>query len=284
MSGTTTTVSGGSVPTQFTGASGATAAFNSYFNSSTSFTVFSGSGVSTTTGPVVVATPNSAVTVSGAQAVADTSAGGNSITTTTTTAVFAAPNDTVNSTAPSTTIFGGGSGVTQVTASGTGTSITGGSGGLLVTASGANNTLVGGTGTSIINVMGSNSLAVAGASGVTGINESASTGPELIATNPLGNSGTMVATLGAGADSVIGGGGASTITAGTGNDVFAFIKGHAGGSEVIIGYNSSDNLAFAGYGYTATNLPSEAVGPIGDVITLNDGTTITLAGIDHKIF
>jgi Ca2+-binding RTX toxin-like protein len=132
--------------------------------------------------------------------------------------------------------------------------------------------------------MGSNSLAVAGASGVTGINESASTGPELIATNPLGNSGTMVATLGAGADSVIGGGGASTITAGTGNDVFAFIKGHAGGSEVIIGYNSSDNLAFAGYGYTATNLPSEAVGPIGDVITLNDGTTITLAGIDHKIF
>jgi hypothetical protein len=144
--------------------------------------------------------------------------------------------------------------------------------------------LVGGTGISIYNVLGSNSLAVAGAGGVTGINESASTGPETITTNPLGNSGTLVATLGAGADSVIGGGGASTITAGSGSDIFAFIKGHAGGSEVIIGYSAGDNLAFAGYGYTATDLPSEAVGALGDVITLNDGTTITLAGIDHKIF
>jgi hypothetical protein len=282
MSGTTT-VSGGSLPSQFTGASGATAAFNSYFNSGTTFTVFSGSGVTTTTGPVVVATTNSALTVSGASAVADTTTGGNAITTTTPTTVFAAPNDTVTATAAS-TIYGGGSGVTQFSASGAGSSITGGTGGIVGTASGANSTLVGGTGNSIYNVTGSNSLAVAGPSGVTGINEKASTGPELIATNPLGNSGTLVATLGAGADSVIGGGGASTITAGTGNDVFAFIKGHAGGSEVIIGYTASDNLAFAGYGYTATNLPSEAVGPIGDVITLNDGTTITLAGIDHTIF
>ncbi len=282
MSGTTT-VSGASLPAQFTGASGATAAFNSYFNSSTTFTVFSGSGVTTTSGPVVVATTHSAVTVTGASAVVDTTAGGNAITTTTPTAVFAAPNDTVTATAAS-TIFGGGSGVTQFTASGAGSSITGGTGGIIGTVSGANSTLVGGTGNSIYNVTGSNSLAVAGPSGVTGVNESASTGPELIATNPLGNSGTLVATLGSGADSVIGGGGASTITAGTGNDVFAFIKGHAGGSEVIIGYNASDNLAFAGYGYTATNLPSEAVGPVGDVITLNDGTTITLAGIDHTIF
>ncbi len=282
MSGTTT-VSGGSLPAQFTGASGATSVFNSYFNSSTSFTVFSGSGVTTTSGPVVVATPNSAVTVSGASAVADTTAGGNSITTTTPTTVFAAASDTVTATAAA-TIFGGGSGVTQFTASGAGSSITGGTGGIVGTVSGANSTLVGGSGNSIYNVTGSNSLAVAGPSGVTGINESASTGPELIATNPLGNSGTMVASLGSGADSVIGGGGASTITAGTGNDVFAFIKGHAGGSEVIIGYNASDNLAFAGYGYTATDLPTEAVGAVGDVITLNDGTTITLAGIDHKIF
>jgi Ca2+-binding RTX toxin-like protein len=174
--------------------------------------------------------------------------------------------------------------VTQFTASGAASSITGGTGGIVGNASGANSTLVGGTGNSIYTVTGSNSLAVAGPSAVTGIDESASTGPELITTNPLGNSGTLVAKLGAGADSVVGGGGASTITAGTGNDVFAFIKGHAGGSEVIIGYNASDNIAFAGYGYTATDLPSEAVGPVGDVITLNDGTTITLAGIDHTIF
>jgi Ca2+-binding RTX toxin-like protein len=278
-----TTVSGGSLPAQFTGASGAVSAFSSYFNSTTNFAVFSGSGVSTVTGPLVVASPQSSVTVNGASAVVDTTAGGNAITLAQKTTLFAAPNDTVSS-AVAATIFGGGAGVTQFTASGNGSSITGGTGGIVGTASGANSTLVGGTGNSIYTVTGSNSLAVAGPSAVTGINESASTGPETIATNPLGNSGTLVATLGAGADSVIGGGGASTVTAGTGSDVFAFIKGHAGGSEVIIGYNASDNIAFAGYGYTATNLPSEAVGSVGDVITLSDGTTITLAGVDHKIF
>jgi hypothetical protein len=282
MSGTTT-VNGGSVPAQFTGANGATSAFNAYFNSTTTFSVFSGSGVATATGPVVLATPNSQVTASGASAVVDTTAGGNAITTTTPTTVFAGPNDTVSS-AAATTVFGGGSGVTQFTASGGDSSITGGTGGIVGTSSGANSTLVGGTGVSIYHVMGSNSLAVTGVAGITGIDASKSTGAETITTNPLGNSGTLVAILGAGADSVIGGGGASTISAGSGSDVFAFIKGHAGGSEVIIGYNASDNLAFAGYGYTATDLPTEAVGPVGDVITLSDGTTITLAGIDHKIF
>ena len=131
---------------------------------------------------------------------------------------------------------------------------------------------------------GANSLAVAGSAGITGINESGSTGAETIATSPLGNSGTMVAILGSGADSVLGGSGASTITGGSGSDVFAFIKGHAGGSEVIIGFTASDNLAFAGYGYTGASLPVETVGAFGDVITLTDGTTITLAGYTHKIF
>ncbi|MBW4024962.1 MAG: hypothetical protein HIU92_17835 [Proteobacteria bacterium] len=106
----------------------------------------------------------------------------------------------------------------------------------------------------------------------------------MISTNPLGNSGTMIAILGSGADSVIGGSGASSILGGSGNDVFAFINGHAGGSEVIVGFTASDNLAFGGYSYSGSNLPGEAVGPIGDVITLSDGTTITLAGINHKIF
>jgi hypothetical protein len=152
------------------------------------------------------------------------------------------------------------------------------------TVSGANTTLVGGTGNTIASVSGANSLAVAGSSGVTGIDESGSTGPETIATNPLGNSGTLVAFLGSGADSVLGGGGASTIEGGSGNDVFAFINGHAGGSEVIYNFTAIDNFAFAGYGYSATNLPTEAVGTLGDVITLSDGTTITLVGIDHKIF
>jgi Ca2+-binding RTX toxin-like protein len=133
-------------------------------------------------------------------------------------------------------------------------------------------------------VTGANSLAVSGPSGVTGINESASTGAETIATNPTGNTGTLVAILGSGADTVLGGSGASTITAGSGSDVFAFIAGHANGTEVIIGFNGKDNLAFAGYAYTPTNLPTETVTALGDTLTLSDGTKIVLVGIDHKIF
>lgn len=277
------TTSGGSVTTQYT-ASGSQAAFNSFFTGTTTYTVFSGSGVSTTSGPVVMGSSNGALTVTGASAVADTSSGGNVITTTNATSVFAAPNDTVNAATSATTLFGGSSGVTNFTLGGTNSSITGGAGGIVGTASGANTTLVGGTGVSIYHVTGANSLAVAGSSGITGIDLSQSSAPETIATNPLGNSGQLVAILGAGADSVIGGSGAATITAGSGHDAFLFVKGHAGGSEVIIGFNASDNFGFAGYGYGGNNLPAEQIGSAGDVITLSDGTTITLAGFYHKLF
>jgi hypothetical protein len=277
------TVSGSTVAQQFTGAGAATAALNGFFNSTTIFSVLSAGGVSTVSGPAIVANTNSALTVSGATAVVDTSSGGNSVTVTTPAAVFAGPNDTVTATAAS-TVFGANSGTTRFSASGNGSSVAGGAGGFAGTVSGANSTLIGGSGISIVTVTGANSLAVTGSSGVTGINESGSTGAETIATNPLGNSGTLVAFLGSGADTVLGGGGASTIQGGSGGDVFAFIKGHAGGSEVILNYTASDNLAFAGYGYTAANLPTETVGALGDVITLNDGTSITLVGVDHKLF
>ena len=275
------TVSGATVAQQFTG--GAAATLNSFFNSSTTFTVLAASGASTVSGPAVISSANTVSTISGATAVADTSGGSNNITITTPSSVFAAPNDTVSASNAS-TIFGASSGVTHFTASGSGSAVSGGAGGFVGTVSGANSTLVGGTGNTIVSVSGANSLAVSGSAGITGINESGTSGAETIATNPLGNTGKMIATLCSGADSVLGGSGASTITGGAGKDVFAFIKGHAGGSEVIIGFTARDNLAFAGYGYTGTNLPTEAVGSVGDVITLSDGTTITLAGFDHKIF
>jgi hypothetical protein len=279
MSGTT--VTGATIAQQFS--SGAAATLNSFFNSGTTFEVVSSAGAYTVSGPLVVGTTGSALTISGATAIADTSSGGNSITSTTSSVIAAAPNDTITS-AAATTLFGASGGLDQISLSGSNSSIVGGSGSIVGTASGSNTTLIGGTANSIFHVTGDNSLAVAGTSGITGIDDSSSTGPETIATNPLGNSGTLIATLGSGADTVLGGSGASTITAGSGSDVFAFIKGHASGSEVIIGFNGTDNLAFAGYGYTPGNLPTETVGSTGDVITLSDGTTITLAGFDHKIF
>lgn len=78
--------------------------------------------------------------------------------------------------------------------------------------------------------------------------------------------------------------GASTVTGGSGADVFGLVKGHAGGSETIYNFNSSDKLAFSGYGYTATNLPAETVMDGNDVMALTDGTVITFIGIDHKLF
>ncbi|GAB0116933.1 hypothetical protein Acid7E03_10050 [Acidisoma sp. 7E03] len=199
----------------------------------------------------------------------------------TNTTIFAAANDTISAATGSTTLFGASTGQTTFSLGGSDSSVTGGAGSIVGTASGSNSTLVGGSGTSLFSVTGSNSLVVAGQGGTTGVDLSKSTGPETIATNPLGNSGTLVATLGSGADSVIGGGGASTITAGSGNDVFGFVNGHAGGSEVIIGFNSKDTLAFGGY---SGNFLTESVSGGSDVIKLSDGTTITLVGIDHKLF
>jgi Ca2+-binding RTX toxin-like protein len=284
MSGTT--INGGSVPNNFSGASGASFAFAQFFNSQTSITSFSGSGQSTATGATEITGSGGTSTISGS-AVADVSSGSNNITLTNPSVVFAAPNDTISA-AGAATLFGGSAGTTRFTFGGADSSVTGGTGNIAGSSSGSNSTLVGGTGISLFSVTGANSLAVAGPSGITGINETASTGPETIATNPNGNSGTLVATLGSGADTVIGGSGASTITGGSGNDVFTFVKGHAGGTEVIFNYTKADNIAFAGYGYTSTIVPTETIGSFAgvtsDIMTLSDGTKITLVGQETKLF
>ena len=80
----------------------------------------------------------------------------------------------------------------------------------------------------------------------------------------------------------MGGSGNSSIYSGTGNDVFGFVNGHAGGNETIFNFNSSSTLVFGGYG--ATPIASENVVGGSDVIKLTDNTTITLSGIDHKVF
>jgi hypothetical protein len=281
----TATISGGQLPTNYSDASGAAPAFNSYYGLGTSFETVLMSGADSVTGPLVIGQSNLAIAVSGATSIDDAVLSGhNAITTTTPTVVFASQNDTISAASAATTVFGSSTGTTSFSLGGAESSATGGSGSFVGLSTGANSTLVGGMGVSLMSVTGANSLAVAGKAGVTGIDASASTGPITIATNPLGNSGTLVAILGSGADTVIGGSGASTITAGTGSDVFTFIAGHSGGTEYIIGFNAKDNLAFGGYGYTAGSLPTENVTTAGDKLTLSDGTQIVFAGIDHKLF
>jgi hypothetical protein len=90
--------------------------------------------------------------------------------------------------------------------------------------------------------------------------------------------------MNAGASSMIGGSGASTVMGGTGDNVFGFVKGHAGGSETIYNFSGQDNLAFQGYGYSADLVPVETIVDGNDVMTLNDGTLITFVGVGQKIF
>ncbi|MBW4022518.1 MAG: hypothetical protein HIU92_05155 [Proteobacteria bacterium] len=276
----TMTVGGASLTNNWTGTSGATAAFVSFFNKNTDATISLG-GVSTVPGSVAIFSRNGSDIVSGST-ITDQSTGHNSITSLHAATIFAAPGDTISS-ASASTVFGAGAHVVNFSISGAHSSIVGGAAGTVGTASGANTTLVGGTGISMFTATGDNSLAVAGR-GITGLDLSGSTGAESVSTNPLGNSGTLVAFLGSGADTVMGGSGASTILGGSGHDVFAFISGHSGGSEVIVNFTARDSVAFSGYTAAPTETVKSFDGVASDVIKLSDNTTITLVAIDHKLF
>ena len=294
-----TTINGGQVASQFTAAASASqaVAFSQMIATGVPFTSIDSNTTTNATGGVLIGPGVTSATITSAQYVVSTQPNIN-LTVSSNAEVFAAPGDTVTASGAD-TLFGGdsGGGATSFISTGANSSIVGGTGNLAATASGANTTLIGGTGTNTFNVSGPNSIVVAGqadtvpgqSAGTTTITLSETTGGAEIATNPLGNSQNLVATLSAhGADTVVGGGGASTITGGGGNDVFAFVNGHAGGSEVINNFTASDTFAFGGYGYSASNVPTESYDVAGatgsDVITLTDGTTITLVGVDHKVF
>ena len=281
----TTGTAPGYTPANPSNASGSATAFSHFFGGGVALTVFNGSGLSTAAGPVALTATNVAMTVSGSvTALTDTSNGHNAIDATTGTSVFAGSSDTISAAAGATTLFGSTAGQTNFSLAGSGSSVIGGSGSIVGTSAAANTTLVGGTGVSLFTVTGANNLAVAGTGGITGVNEAKASATEVVATNPLGNSGELIATLGGGATNMIGGSGTSTVTGGSGRDAYLFVKGHAGGSEEIIGFNATDNVGFVGYGYSAKILPIENVGATGDVMTLSDGTSITFAGYFHKLF
>jgi parallel beta-helix repeat protein len=246
--------------------------------SASSFTTFSGSG-SVGSGSVVVRTGGGTITAgSSTTAIADVSTGGNVVSASTPIVIAAAPNDTISASG-ATTLLGAGSGQVTFDSSGPNSSVLGGAGPVVGTASGSNTTLIGGSGVSLFSVTGANTLVVAGPSGTTGVDMTQSTGPETVATNPNGGDANLVAFLGSGADSVIGGGGQATVRAGTGSDVFGFVNGHAGGAETITGFNAKDNLAFGGY----ASGPTEQVVGGNDEMTLGDGTVITFVGFTHTL-
>lgn len=281
MSGSTT-VSGSTILSNFTSAGSDLLA--TYFNTSDSYAAVSSSGSVSVSGAVVITGSGSDYTISGASAIDDASGSGeNSVTLTTSSIVWAGEGDTVSAASSAATIFGSNYGTTTFTLGGDNNSVTGGSGSLLGTVSGSNSTLVGGSGTSVLSVTGSNNLVVGGSSGSTTVDLSSTTGAETITTNPNGSDGSLFATMGSGADTFVGGTGNATVVSGSGSDVFAFVDKNSGESysTTIYNFTSSDNLAFSGYDNSKL---TETVTNGSDVITLSDGSTITLVGVDHKLF
>ncbi|GAB0120328.1 hypothetical protein [Acidisoma sp. 7E03] len=306
MSGGISTVTAGSVTSNFT-SSAYLPQFYASITPNTVITNIYGSGSYSIGGgtdyPQLVAiTPNAAaVSVDGASIIAVGGAD-DSVTATGTTPIvaflgsgtlFTDENSvstiyggtgaaTVTAGSAATTLFGGSGDITFSAGSSSGDFVLGGSGQTNIAGgAGGNNTLIGGSGTTLITATGSSTgdLLVGGV-GTTVINASSTTGALTISVNPNSNSGTLVATLGSGADTALAGAGNAVIQGGSGPDVYGFVAGHSGGAVTILGFSGKDNIAFEGY----SGPPVESVGSLGDVITLSDGTTITLSGIDHKIF
>jgi len=176
------------------------------------------------------------------------------------------------------------SGATSTTATtflmgGSGTNLLyGGAGATTIAAGLGASTLVGGTGPTLMLANGSAADMMVAGSGATTVNGTTGSGPEIVFAGP----GPALVALGSGAGTLIGGAGVAHVTGGSGADVYGFIKGHAGGSDVITGLQDNDAIVFGGYG--GSPITSEGVLAGSDLITLSDGTVILLQGIDHTVF
>jgi hypothetical protein len=175
--------------------------------------------------------------------------------------------------------------------------IIGGSGGLFVQGGSGAVTVFAGSGSTIIQgapgpsefLVGEGASTITAAAGnlvwlVGGANNSLVAGggnATIWGANSTGNnvfqagSGPCTLSGGLGNDTFLGGTGAALMLAGHGGDVFSFTNGLAGGGDTIKDFNTgSDQIDLHGYsGFT-----NALVGG-SEVLSLSDGTTITLSGI-----
>ena len=205
-----------------------------------------------------------------------------------TTSGDAAPLDVIGGVGSISVLGGSGdltvSGATSTTATtivrgGSGTNLLTGGAGLTTIAAGSGaSTLIGGTGPTMLFTNGGASDYVAAGSGPTTIVGGTGSGNEQI----FAGSGADFIGLGSGADTMVAGSGVSSVIGGAGQDIYGFINGHAGGSDIIAGLKANDSIVFGGYG--GNPITSEGVLNGSDLLTLSDGTAILLVGIDYKIF
>jgi Ca2+-binding RTX toxin-like protein len=90
--------------------------------------------------------------------------------------------------------------------------------------------------------------------------------------------------MGSGNDTAVGGSGNATINAGSGADIFAFVNGETGGSDLIVGFNAAagDRLTLQRYAPNALApvLAAQVQTSGGTTITLPDNTQVTVVGIN----
>jgi Ca2+-binding RTX toxin-like protein len=226
--------------------------------------------------------------------------------------IYAGGSDTITAGAGSNTVIGGSSG--PISLNGTGSSnlyFVGGDSAVSVVGAfnstlfggagpstsflqggAGDNTLVGGSGTGATTMggghnevefaLGAGPTTLFAGTGNSTLVGATGRGLELFSTNPLGNSGSALIGFNGAADTLIGGSGNSTVVGGAGPDTYAFLAGHAGGSETILGLKQGDTIVFGNY--SAGAIKSEDVSHGSDHITLSDGTSINLVNIDHKLF
>lgn len=140
-------------------------------------------------------------------------------------------------------------------------------------------TLIGGGNNDQLYAFGSaNQLLIAGSGNET-LSAAASSGSDTL----KAGSGNDQLSGGGGSDTFVGGSGAATVTTGYAGQVFEFIKGYAGGSELVQGIYDPTQISIDLVGYGAnevTNALSTQVDTSTSVtIGLSDGTKITFQNV-----
>jgi Ca2+-binding RTX toxin-like protein len=98
-------------------------------------------------------------------------------------------------------------------------------------------------------------------------------------TTMVGGSGNDVMFGGSGADSMFSGTGNAVMAAGSGADLFVFINGSAGGTDVILNFSHGPDQVWLG-NYATNAVPSV----LGGAVTANGSTTIMLSDNTHITF
>ena len=176
------------------------------------------------------------------------------------------------------TLFGSGGGLMVGAAAG-GDVLVAGPGNVTLTGAGSQgaNTVFGGSGASTMTLGKGNDLVVLGGGASTVFGGSSRA-------NIYGGSGALLAIAGSGGAYVQAGVGQSTVHAGSGADLFRFVDGAGGGTELIVGFKQGvDRISLGGFGPdAATSALATARTAGGDTtIQLADNTRVTFAGLSQ---